>query len=88
VLTGEDAGFSSFSYLDYFLSNPAFALVYSERPSAHDGAYVFHIDRTRLAPRPYRAAVDPESLAALQRATALSPEEIAAGIDPDGISRQ
>jgi 4-amino-4-deoxy-L-arabinose transferase-like glycosyltransferase len=86
VLTGEDAGFSSFTYLDYFANNPAFDLVYRDRRGLNDGVYIFRVDRARLAPRPYRAVVSTETIEALAVATGLSEAEVGARIDPDGIT--
>ena len=85
VITGEDAGFSSFTYLDYFEENPAFTLVYTDRPSSANGVYIYRIDREQLALRDYQAAVSEETLAALANELGLSPEQVAVGIDPDGI---
>jgi 4-amino-4-deoxy-L-arabinose transferase-like glycosyltransferase len=87
VLTGEDAGFSSLSYLDYFLTHPAFQLVYVQEHSSQDAAVVFYVDKAQLGPNPYRAVVDPTTLAGLQ---AERPEEPRASleraIDADGIT--
>ncbi len=85
VLTGEDAGFSSFTYLDYFDGNPAFELVHSIGPSNGNGVYVYRVDRDWLAPRSYRAVVSAETLEALERETGLSGAALATAIDPDGI---
>ena len=85
VITGEDAGFSSFTYLDYFDENPAFALVYTDRPSNANGVYIYRVDREQLAQRDYRAAVSEATLAALANELGLSPEQVAVGIDADGI---
>ena len=86
VLTGEDAGFSSFTYLDYFDENPAFERVYADRPSSTNGVYIYRVDRSQLAPRTYQAVLNEQTLAALAHEFgAGSPEELAAAIDPDGI---
>ena len=86
VLTGEDAGFSSFTYQDYFDHNAAFTLVYADRPSDANGIYVYHVDRTRLAPRSYQTVVSRETLTSLAGEFGeAGPEELVAAIDPDGI---
>jgi hypothetical protein len=86
VLTGEDAGFSSLSYLDYFTGNPAFELVHADRRDHANGVSIFRVDRSRLAPRPYRAVMDEETLAALGAIySEVESNELQAAIDPDGI---
>lgn len=87
VLTGEDTGFSSFTYLDYFEDNPAFDLVYRDQPSSMNGVVIFRVDRESLAPQDYRAAVSERTLEALSDDLAgASQQEIAALLDPDGIA--
>jgi hypothetical protein len=85
VLTGEDAGYSSLTYLDYFLANPAFSLLHvDQRPTG--SAYIFRVDRQRLAPHPYQAVVSGETLQALSRETGLSEQELTSRIDADGVT--
>jgi hypothetical protein len=85
VLTGEDAGYSSFTYLDYFLKNPAFELIHADqRPTS--GAYVFRVRRDRLGPRPYRAVVSHDTLRALSQETGLPEHEVTSQIDADGVT--
>ncbi len=85
VLTGEDAGYSSLSYLDYFLENPAFTLIHRDERSVGNAAYVFRVDREKLSERPYRARTTSETLEALARETDLSVNEVARLVDSDGV---
>jgi 4-amino-4-deoxy-L-arabinose transferase-like glycosyltransferase len=49
LISGDDAGFSSLTYLSYFEENPAFRLV--DATGGPDvRSYLFAVDRTRLAP--------------------------------------
>ncbi len=48
VLSGEDAGFSTFSYLDYFTENPAFTLLHREAPDSLNAVYIFRVHRPLL----------------------------------------
>jgi 4-amino-4-deoxy-L-arabinose transferase-like glycosyltransferase len=48
VLSGEDAGFSTFSYLDYFTQNPAFTLLHQEAPDSLNAVYIFRVHRRSL----------------------------------------
>lgn len=87
VVTGEDAGFSSFSYLDYFRDHPAFELVYADQRSSVSGAFVYRIDRRLLTSQPYQAVVSPETLAALSTEwEGASRDAITEAIDPDGVN--
>lgn len=86
VLTGEDAGYSSLAYLDYFLGNPGFSLIHRDYRSPGNALYVFRVDRTRVSPRPYRAVVDDGTLLALARQAGWSTSDVARAIDPDGVS--
>jgi hypothetical protein len=87
VLTGEDAGFSTFAYLDYVRDHPAFRLLYDAGSSPEDRVYVFRVDRARLQPQPYRTVLNEATLAALTRELdAGSLSEAGALIDPDGVA--
>lgn len=87
VLTGEDAGYSSLSYLDYFLNNPGFTLVHRDERSPGNAAYVFRVDRSRLAERAYQARTTMETLDALAREwPGRSVSEVAAAIGAGGIA--
>ena len=67
VVTGEDAGFSSFTYLDYFLNAPGMRLVQTETDGHGDAAYIFAIDPSRLAARPFPLTMSLDTEAALRR---------------------
>lgn len=67
VVTGEDAGFSSLSYLDYFLGAPGLRLVHVESAGDADAAYVFAVDASQLAARPFPLTLDAETEGALRR---------------------
>ncbi len=86
VLAGEDAGYSSLSYLDYFVDNPAFTLVHRDERSPGNAVYVFQVDRARLAPRPYRAQTNAETLDALAKQTGSSVADVERAIDADGVA--
>jgi hypothetical protein len=85
MLTGEDAGFSSFAYIDYFLGNPAFELVHVDLRDDRNGVYIFRVHPDRIAARPYQAVVTPEALAGLgAEMPGLSLEQLKRAIDADG----
>lgn len=85
VLTGKDAGFSSFAYIDYFLEHPAFELVHVDLRDDRNGVYIFRVHRDRIATRPYQAVVTPEALAGLgAEMPGLSLEQLKRAIDADG----
>jgi 4-amino-4-deoxy-L-arabinose transferase-like glycosyltransferase len=87
VLTGQDAAYSSLTYLDYFRENPAFTLVHKDEREGANAVYVFRVDRSRLAPLPYRAAVSPGTLNAfLDGWNGASREAVIDAIDADGIN--
>jgi 4-amino-4-deoxy-L-arabinose transferase-like glycosyltransferase len=87
VLTGQDAAYSSLTYLDYFRENPAFTLVHEDVPSSANAVYVFRVDRALLEQRPYRAAVSPATLNAFMDGWGgAARETVVRAIDPDGIS--
>ena len=51
VITGDDRVYSSLIYLDYFLRNPAFTQVHSERsPTGSIQLLVFKVDQSKLVP--------------------------------------
>ena len=66
VVTGEDAGFSSLTYLDYYLSAPGLELVHVESAGPADAAYIFSVDTVRLASRPFPLTLSPLTAAALR----------------------
>jgi hypothetical protein len=86
VITGDDTAFSSLTYLDYFEANPAFEPVHADRRDAANGAYVFRVDRARLAPIDYQAVVSMATLRALANDAGLSLEEASLAIDSGGVT--
>jgi len=86
VLTGEDAGFSSFAYLDYFVAHPAFEMVHKDLRDERNAVYVFRVDGDALDLQPYQARVDVTTMEALAGEFGVrSAEAVAAAIDPDGV---
>ncbi len=67
VVTGEDAGFSSFTFLDYFYAAPGLSLVHVESAGPGDAAYIFSVDASHLAPRPFPLTIDAQTESALRR---------------------
>ncbi|MEX1255184.1 MAG: glycosyltransferase family 39 protein [Dehalococcoidia bacterium] len=87
VLSGQDAAYSSLTYLDYFRENRAFTLVHEDVRSDASAVYVFRVDRALLQQRPYRAAVSPATLNGLMDGwDGASREDVIDAIDPDGIN--
>jgi len=74
IVTGEDAAFSSLTYLDYFLGMPGLTLVHVEDAGLAGGAYVFRVDAARLAPRDFPLTVSRRTDSALR-------EDLGAGYD-------
>ncbi len=66
VVTGEDAGFSSLTYLDYYLAAPGLHLVHVESAGSADAAYIFSVDASSPAPRPFPLTLDAETQTALR----------------------
>jgi 4-amino-4-deoxy-L-arabinose transferase-like glycosyltransferase len=64
VITGEDRVFSSLSYRDYFLNNPAFTLVHDEGTGSIE-LLVFKVDRSKLVPVNDHLTVRSETFLAL-----------------------
>ena len=85
VLTGEDAGFSSLTYLDYFETNPAFSAVYADVKDERNAVFIYRVDREELTPIAYQAVVSEYTLDSLVAATGLPREDLARAIDADGI---
>lgn len=65
VVAGEDAGFSSLTYLDYFLDNPAFSLEHRRVVDGLNQVYVFRVDRGRLAYRDQPVTLSSDTMDAL-----------------------
>ena len=65
VLTSEDAGFSSLSYLDYLLANPGFTLLHVEEADDLNRVYFFRVDRDRLQQLRPAVTMDQTTLAGL-----------------------
>ncbi|MEX2245469.1 MAG: glycosyltransferase family 39 protein [Dehalococcoidia bacterium] len=76
VITGEDAAFSSLPDATFLLAHPAFTLLNHEAVSPSDQLFVFAVDSTRLQPIPYPLVMARTDLAALERETRLSLDEI------------
>jgi hypothetical protein len=85
VLTGEDAGFSSLAYADYFDANPAFSLIHADVRDERNAVSIYRVDRERLAPLAYGASVSEYTLESIAAATGLPRDAVARAIDADGI---
>ena len=82
VVTGEDAGFSSLTYLNYYLDAPGLQLVHVESAGPADAAYVFSVDTARLASRPFPLTLNRETEAALRRHLGDRYDEAIRGLAP------
>lgn len=90
IISGEDAGYSSLTYLDYFIGNPAFELLYSDRPSGGSHVYVFKVDRERLQPRRLPTTMDSYAFFTLLDEASddeayQGPAQLLRGISNDGV---
>jgi 4-amino-4-deoxy-L-arabinose transferase-like glycosyltransferase len=86
VLAGEDAGFSSLAYLDYFRDNPAFTLVHEDVRNSANAVYIFQVNRSLLAERSYPASVTLPTVNGLMATwDGASRDEVIEAIDSDGI---
>lgn len=66
VITGEDAGFSSLTYVDYFLISPAFELAHFESGGPAQRAYIFRAHPERLQPIAFPLTISNATEAALR----------------------
>ncbi|HEX5479977.1 MAG TPA: glycosyltransferase family 39 protein [Dehalococcoidia bacterium] len=87
VLSGEDVAFSSTRYVDYF-SAPAFTPLHHASLGDAGEIYVFRIDRTKLALRPYSTVVPASVLNSLyaEAGGRLTPTQLLDGINPAGVT--
>jgi len=90
VLSGEDAGFSTFSYLDYFIENPAFTLLHREAADSLNAVYIFRVHRRLLEYQDRPLTISGTTLSALvQRFEGadggVPPEQALRAIAPHGI---
>jgi hypothetical protein len=86
IVTGEDTAFSSTRYLDYFYDNPAFTLVHQDA-AGPTVAFIFSVDRSRLAQRDYQTVVPATVLNRLyeQSRGVMSPLQFVRAISPRGV---
>jgi len=66
VISGEDAAFSSLTYMDYFLGMPGLRLVHAEVADSTDAAFVFAVDAAAFAPRDFPLTVSAATEAAIR----------------------
>jgi hypothetical protein len=87
VLSGEDVAFSTTRYVDYF-SAPAFTLLHHAALGDAGEIYIFRIDRTKLALRPYATVVPGSVLNSLYAGAGgrLTPAQLLDGINPAGVT--
>ena len=87
VLTGEDVAFSTTRYVDYF-SAPAFTLLHHAALGDAGEVYIFRIDRTKLALRPYSTVVPGSVLSSLyaEAGGRITPAQLLDAINPAGIT--
>ncbi len=82
VVSGEDAGFSSLTYLDYFLETPGLRLVHADVVDEMNAAFVFAVDRDALAPRDFPVTISANTEAALHPELGAKYDAASAGLAP------
>ena len=82
VITGEDAGYSSFTYLDFFLESPGLQLVHIDQPDAGNAAYVFRVRDPNAVAHSVPLTMSQLTATALKRELGSAYDAALAGLAP------